>query len=154
VAEGQYSKREVSRAGRVLADRLEALRQGRRTAVVELRDAEAKRARDIVEWWRAEHVGPMLSVYEKVLSVTPELDVGERRLTAVSFRPKSIESTIAKLAREPGKLADWSSYRTKSMNFTPSSNLSWRFDASEIGREHLDRRAIAPCIYTFASKSA
>lgn len=93
----------VSRAGRALADRFEAERQGRRTACA-IRDAEGERARHAVEWWRSEHVEPMLAVYKKVASITPELELGEHRVTAVSFRPKSVDSTVHKLVREPGNV--------------------------------------------------
>jgi putative GTP pyrophosphokinase len=69
-------------------------------------DLDDARARQIVEWWRAQHERPMIEVYEAVKGWAPVLDLGETRLLAVSFRPKRVESAIEKLTREPGKLAD------------------------------------------------
>jgi hypothetical protein len=61
-----YSKREVSRAGRHLAGRLAAARGGDREATIDPTDVDDIHARDVVEWWRSEHVGPMLDVAETV----------------------------------------------------------------------------------------
>ena len=69
-------------------------------------DVADVRARDVVEWWSAEHVEPMLNVFETVERLAPPLDLGDTEITAVSFRPKRFESTVDKLTREPGKLAD------------------------------------------------
>jgi hypothetical protein len=101
-----YSKRDVSRAGAHLAQRLVDVRRGKRVGLVEESDPADVRARDVVEWWSSEHVEPMLRVYETVESLAPPLALGGMSLTAVSFRPKRFESTIDKLTREPGKLAD------------------------------------------------
>lgn len=56
-------------------------------------DAEA---RAVVEWWRDEHVEPMLEVYDAV----------RREADEVSYRLKQFRTTIDKLVREPVKLAD------------------------------------------------
>jgi len=48
----------------------------------------------------------MLQVYETVERLAPPLDLGDMKITAVSFRPKRFDSTVDKLTREPGKLAD------------------------------------------------
>lgn len=103
---GRFSKREVSRAGEHLADRLSKVRGGERPVLVDESDVADVRARDVVEWWSAEHVEPMLNVFETVERLAPPLDLGDTEITAVSFRPKRFESTVDKLTREPGKLAD------------------------------------------------
>jgi putative GTP pyrophosphokinase len=103
--EPSYSKREVSRAGQRLAARLVERRTRPLGGLAET-DAEDARAREIIEWWRAQHVAPMLDVYETVKALAPLLEVGDAQLTAVSFRPKRVESMVEKLTREPGKLAD------------------------------------------------
>ena len=103
---GSFSKREVSRAGAHLAQRLAEVRRGERTALVDESDVADVRAREVVEWWTLEHIEPMLRVYEAVERLAPPLDLGDMTITAVSFRPKRFESTIDKLTREPGKLAD------------------------------------------------
>ena len=74
--------------------------------LVDESDVADVRARDVVEWWSAEHVEPMLNVFETVERLAPPLDLGDTEITAVSFRPKRFESTVDKLTREPGKLAD------------------------------------------------
>jgi hypothetical protein len=48
----------------------------------------------------------MLRVHEVVSTFAPPLDAFGQELRAVSFRPKRFDSTIEKLTREPGKLAD------------------------------------------------
>jgi putative GTP pyrophosphokinase len=106
VAQQPYSKRDVSRAGQALAARLEEQRHGKRASLIEPGDVEGEEARDVVEWWLAQHVEPMLEVYDVVQRIAPELNLGDSRVTAVSFRPKRFDSTIEKLTREPGKLAD------------------------------------------------
>jgi putative GTP pyrophosphokinase len=103
--EASYSKREVSRAGQRLAGRL-VERRARPEDGPPGPSEEDMRAREIVEWWRTQHVAPMLDVYETVKALAPVLVVGDAHLTAVSFRPKRVDSTIEKLTREPGKLAD------------------------------------------------
>lgn len=103
----RHSKREVSRAGEHLAGRLEAVRRGERRSLIDADDASDLRARDVVEWWGAQHVGPMLDVHDVVSAFAPNLGVGEdEALKAVSYRPKRFETTIEKLTPEPGKLAD------------------------------------------------
>jgi putative GTP pyrophosphokinase len=102
----RYSRREVSRAGDYLARRLREQRRGKRDTIIDPDDAAAVRARDVVEWWRSQHVEPMLAVYETVQRLAPRLDLQQRQQVAVSFRPKRFDSTIEKLTREPGKLAD------------------------------------------------
>jgi ppGpp synthetase/RelA/SpoT-type nucleotidyltranferase len=64
------------------------------------------RARDAVEWWRSRHIEPMLVVQEQTSRFAPPMDLGALVAPAVSFRPKRFQSTIEKLTREPGKLAD------------------------------------------------
>lgn len=102
---GPFSKREASRAGAHLASRLVALRQGNRQSLVDADDPDDVRARDAVEWWRAQHIEPMLVVQEETRMLAPPL-VPEDTEAAVSFRPKRFESMVDKLTREPGKLAD------------------------------------------------
>jgi putative GTP pyrophosphokinase len=106
VAGDGYSKREVSRAGQHLAERLTAMREGRRPVLIDPEDPADNRAREIVEWWRSQHVEPMLAVRDAVIRLAPQLDLRGIRISAVSFRPKRFDSTIEKLIREPGKLAD------------------------------------------------
>ncbi len=100
------SKREVSRAGDHLAAQFARMRLGARSSLVEDRDSDDVWARGVVERWRDEHVGPMLNVYEAVERAAPPLDLGDSTVIAVSYRPKRFESTVEKLTREPGKLAD------------------------------------------------
>jgi putative GTP pyrophosphokinase len=103
----RHSKREVSRAGEHLATRLDAVRGGERRSLIDPDDASDLRARDVVEWWGAQHVGPMLAVHDVVSAFAPDLRLGENEaLRAVSYRPKRFETMIEKLTREPGKLAD------------------------------------------------
>jgi hypothetical protein len=71
-----FSKRDVSRAGVHLAKRLAEVRSGERMALVDESDAADVRAREVVEWWSAEHVEPMLRVYEAVEQLTPSLHLG------------------------------------------------------------------------------
>lgn len=103
----EYSKRQVSRAGRQLAARLEQVRRAERNALVDPSDPSDQRAQDIVEWWQAEHVAPMLAVYDMVANLASQLEVHHPQVVrAVSFRPKRFQTTIEKLTREPGKLSD------------------------------------------------
>jgi ppGpp synthetase/RelA/SpoT-type nucleotidyltranferase len=102
-----YSKREVSRAGQHLANRLRALRRGDRQRLVDPEDSTDVHARAVVEWWRAAHVASMLHVADVVEAVAPELEIGDDELvTAVSSRAKRLDAMVDKLLREPGKLAD------------------------------------------------
>ena len=102
-----YGKRAVSRAGAHLAARQVELRDGERTALVDSTDPVDLQAKLIVEWWRAQHIAPMLSVHATVSQLSPDLEIRDARaLRAVSFRPKRFETMIEKLTREPGKLAD------------------------------------------------
>lgn len=82
------------------------VRTSERAALVDKSDVADVRAREVVEWWSAEHIEPMLRVYETVERRAPPLALGDLTISAVSFRPKRFESTIDKLTREPGKLAD------------------------------------------------
>ena len=82
------------------------MRKGRRPVLIDPEDPTDIRGRDVVEWWRSQHVEPMLAVRDAVIRLAPQLELRGIRVSAVSFRPKRFESTIEKLTREPGKLAD------------------------------------------------
>jgi hypothetical protein len=82
----EFSKREVARAGRHLAERLTAARAAERDFIVDLADPADARARDAIEWWRSEHAEPMLAVYDVVEAAAPPLFLGdEEEIVAVTF---------------------------------------------------------------------
>lgn len=95
---GAFTKGEVRRAGAHLARRMLDVRQGERSELVDEADTQDALAREVVDWWRAQHIQPMLRVAEVVRGAGATLDV--------VFRLKQFRTTIDKLTREPGKLAD------------------------------------------------
>ena len=103
---GRYSKRQVSRAGEHLASRLHELRATSRPSLVNETDAEDVLAREVVNWWRDQHLGPMLDVHDAVAELAPPMMLDDEVVHAVGSRLKRFPAIIDKLTREPGKLAD------------------------------------------------
>lgn len=106
MSERRPSKGEINRAGRHLAARLQAVRAGSRQLLVDLDDETDLRARELVEWWRDEHLEPMDETRRIVARMCPpNLPPGES-VVSVASRAKRFTTIVDKLLREPVKLAD------------------------------------------------
>jgi hypothetical protein len=98
------TKGQINRAGTHLAAALGAMRAGERPAlIVDERDEEA---RAIVEWWRDEHVEPMLAVSRVVQGVVSPVLIDALELRLVTSRSKRFATIVDKLDRGSVKLAD------------------------------------------------
>ncbi len=100
------SKGEINRAGRHLAARLQAVRAGSRQLLVDLEDETDLRARELVEWWRDEHLAPMDETRRIVARMCPPNLLPGESVVSVASRAKRFTTIVDKLLREPVKLAD------------------------------------------------
>ncbi|MBS1862722.1 MAG: RelA/SpoT domain-containing protein [Actinobacteria bacterium] len=89
-----YSKSRVDRAGRSLAEALRRAADGRRR--VERERAELEEAIQIVDWWRAEHAGPLSRVAANLRHYA-----AEEGGPVVAQRLKKFPTIAGKLLREP-----------------------------------------------------
>jgi ppGpp synthetase/RelA/SpoT-type nucleotidyltranferase len=104
-ATATFTKGDVNRAGKLLLDlRQRAERDGLDRAFAESDEDELDRAWETLTWWRSLHARPLSTV---AANLRYHVDRSEGRVLGrieVAQRLKRLETTIGKLAREPGNV--------------------------------------------------
>lgn len=104
-----YSKSQVDRAGRAVADLLRQTRSGESPSDEQM--SEFVRGIDVLDWWRAEHARPLSRVATNLSHYA-----GMHGMPTVSQRLKRLPTIADKLLREPkmklSRMADIGGIRT------------------------------------------
>jgi hypothetical protein len=92
----RYSKKQVNRAGKLLAALFQALRSGEDNPIADSDINEISRAIDVIDWWRSLHAGPLARVNAGLRYYLAEIHD-----EPPTQRLKKFSTIINKLEREP-----------------------------------------------------